>query len=98
MVNYESIAVIFGVTIAGLNIWNWQKSPIVTNRTDPTDIKVSYITIASIFKGCVYGAVWPLPVLDITLNWFTGDKYGLLDRHFIPFSIYRPPTPREIKT
>ena len=76
------INIVFGSIIVGINLFNYQRSPAYKQNDS---LVLTRIAISSVIKGVIYGSFWPLPMIDMTMN-FNNEKQ--FNRHFIPLSVY----------
>lgn len=73
----------FGTFIFLANLYNYKKSPVYIYGTSNIEIKILSM---SLFKGFIYGSVYPFSLTCMSIKFFF--NADSIDKHFIPFSVY----------
>jgi len=85
MFDCSRISLGFGITIAGINLLNYHKSPIYKSWDSLLFLRM---LLAIGVKGAIYACFFPLPFIDMILNINNGPQFN---RHFIPLYTYYLP-------
>lgn len=81
---YLTPQLLFGSSIFVINLSNYKKSPKYNSKT-ANYFMYTRIGCMSLLKGSIYSVFFPIGLIGIGMNLFTGDQIQF-ENHLIPFS------------